>query len=458
MSLIFDIQFFMDNYSQRLNNVIPGGAHTYSRGDDQFPSNAPSILARGEGAYVWNPEGKKFLDYGMGLRSVNIGYGNKEVADAVYKEILDGNNLTRASLTELKSAELLSSIIPSAEMVKFAKHGSTVTTAAVKLARAFTGRKYIAVPIEQPFFSFDDWFIGSTVLKKGVLLDASNYTIRFHYKDMDSLTNLFDEYPDQIAGIILEAATTMNPCHDSCDLNQICTSCPRNEENFLKKAQELAHKNGSLFILDEMITGFRWDFQGAQKFYGITPDLSTFGKAMANGFAVAALTGKKEIMSLGNIKVEGQERLFLTSTTHGAEMGALGAFNKTMEILQRDQVIDHFWDYGRKLKNGMNQIALDLSLEEHFFVEGYPCSLNYVTKDTKGQNSLVFRTLFAQELIKNGVMMPYIALCQSHGDEELEITLNAVSESLKVYKKALELGITKYLNGPSIKPVFRKFN
>ena len=129
----------MDNYSQRLNNIIPGGAHTYSRGDDQFPSNAPAILSKGKGAYVWSPDGKKYLDYGMGLRSVNIGYGNKEVADAVYKEVMDGNNLTRASLTELKAAELLSSIIPSAEMVKFAKHGSTVTTAAVKLARAYTG-------------------------------------------------------------------------------------------------------------------------------------------------------------------------------------------------------------------------------------------------------------------------------------------------------------------------------
>ena len=450
--------FLMDNFSQRLNNVIPGGAHTYSRGDDQFPSNAPSILARGEGAYVWNPEGKKFLDYGMGLRSVNIGYGNKEVADAVYKEILDGNNLTRASLTELKSAELLSSIIPSAEMVKFAKHGSTVTTAAVKLARAFTGRKYIAIPSEQPFFSFDDWFIGSTVLQKGVLLDASNYTIRFHYKDLDSLKDLFDAYPDQIAGIIMEAATTMNPCHISCDHDRTCASCPRNEENFLKRTQDLAHKNGAVFILDEMITGFRWDFQGAQKYYGITPDLSTFGKAMANGFAVAALTGKKEIMSLGDIMAVGQERVFLTSTTHGAEMGALGAFIKTMEILQRDQVVKHFWDYGRKLKDGMNRISQDLSLTEQFFVEGYPCSLNYVTKDIKGQISLDFRTLFAQELINNGVMMPYIALCQSHGDEELEITLNAVRESLIIYKKALEEGIIRYLSGPSIKPVFRKYN
>ena len=345
----------MENFSQRLNHIIPGGSHTYSRGDDQFPSNAPTILTHGAGAYVWGPDGKKYLDYGMGLRSVNIGYGNKEVADAVYKEILDGNNLTRASLTELKAAELLCSIIPSAEMVKFAKHGSTVTTAAVKLARAFTGRKFVAVPFEQPFFSFDDWFIGSTVLQKGVLLEAAQYTIKFHYKDLDSLNQLFDAYPGQIAAIIMEAATTKSPCPNSCGTqNDNCSSCPTNGQNFLKKTQEIAHKNGSLFILDEMITGFRWDFQGAQKFYGITPDLSTFGKAMANGFAVAALTGKREIMSLGNITVKGQERVFLTSTTHGAEMGSLGAFIKTMENLQRDQVVKHFWDYGAKLKTGMN--------------------------------------------------------------------------------------------------------
>jgi len=449
----------MDNYSQRLNNIIPGGAHTYSRGDDQFPSNAPAILSKGEGAYVWSPDGKKYLDYGMGLRSVNIGYGNKEVADAVYKEIMDGNNLTRASLTELKAAELLSSIIPSAEMVKFAKHGSTVTTAAVKLARAYTGRKYIAVIAEQPFFSFDDWFIGSTVITRGVLKESSDFTIKFHYNNIESLNNLFEKYPGQIAGVIMEAATTLNPCSDTCKLVQDgCKNCSDKNSNFLVKVLELAHKNGALFILDEMITGFRWNFRGAQHFYGITPDLSTFGKAMANGFAVAALTGKKEIMSLGNVNNIGHERVFLASTTHGAEMSSLGAFIKTMEILQRDSVVEHFWDYGQKLKDGMNQIAFDLSLSDYFKLEGYPCSLNYITKDNNEQFSLDFRTLFSQELIKNGVMMPYIALCQSHGEKELEITLNAVKESLVVYKKALEDGVDKYLNGNSIKPVFRKFN
>jgi glutamate-1-semialdehyde 2,1-aminomutase len=176
-----------ENYTKLLHKYIPGGSHTYSRGDDQFPNNAPPILDKGEGAYVYCPKGNKYLDYGMGLRSVNIGYGNKEVAGACYNEILKGNNLTRASMTELEAAKLFVDLIPSVDMVKFAKHGSTVTTAAIKLARAYTDKKYIAVPYEQPFFSFDDWFIGSTKLTKGTLKETSDFTLKFHYNDISSL-------------------------------------------------------------------------------------------------------------------------------------------------------------------------------------------------------------------------------------------------------------------------------
>jgi len=447
-----------DSYSERLHSVIPGGAHTYSRGDDQFPSNAPSILTRGEGAYVWDPLGNKYLDYGMGLRSVNIGYGNKEIADAAYREILKGNNLTRASVTELEAAELLSATISSAEMVKFAKHGSTVTTAAVKLARAYTGRKYIAIPFEQPFFSFDDWFIGATVMQKGVLEDAGAYTIKFHYNDIASLQMLFDQYPGQIAAVMLEPATQLTPCRNTCLHQDKCYECPDNRHNYLHQVKQLAHQQGALFILDEMITGFRWHLKGAQHFYGVQPDLSTFGKAMANGFAVAALTGNREIMQLGSILEEGRERVFLTSTTHGAEMSALGAFIATVEILKREQVIDHFWHYGQQLKEGMNNIAMELGIANHFFVEGYPCSLNYITKDKAGNISLPFRTLFAQEMISHKVMMPYIALCYAHGETELDQTLQAVRNSLYIYAAALNGNINDLLKSPVIKPVFRKYN
>ncbi|MBS1488883.1 MAG: glutamate-1-semialdehyde 2,1-aminomutase [Bacteroidetes bacterium] len=428
-------------YRERLHQVIPGGAHTYSRGDDQYPANAPEILVRGEGAYVYDPQGKKYLDYGMGLRSVNIGYANREIADAAFAEIMKGNNLTRPSLTELQAAELLKSIIPSADMVKFAKHGSTVTTAAVKLARAYTGKKLIAVPREHPFFSFDDWFIGSTVMRKGVPEEISRLTLHFNYNDIDSLKRLFDEHPGEIAAVILEPATTTEP-----------------KDNFLQQVQQLCRSNEAVFILDEMITGFRWHLQGAQTYFGVEPDLCTFGKAMANGFAVAALCGKREIMELGSILKEGAERVFLTSTTHGAEMSALGAFIKTIEILKRDRVVAHFWSYGSKLMEGMNGIANSLGMQEYFYTEGFPCSPAYMTKDPSGAVSLSFRTLFAQEMAANGVLMPYLAISAAHGEQELKHTLDAVEASLQVYKKALAEGIEAYLKSPIIKPVFRQFN
>lgn len=449
----------MTNFKSRLHKVIPGGAHTYSRGDDQFPSNTPSIFIKGEGAYIYDINDEAYLDYGMGLRSVNIGYGDIEIADAAYNEILNGNNLTRASLTELKAAELFVDLIPSVEMVKFAKHGSTVTTAAVKLARAYTGRKYIAVPFEQPFFSFDDWFIGSTVIKLGTLEEASNYTLKFNYNDIGSLKKLFVEYPGQIAAVMLEPATTQSPCADKCSKeNNNCRGCSNIESNFLHQIRDLTKSNGTLMILDEMITGFRWNLNGAQSTYNIVPDLCTFGKAMANGFAVAALGGKRDVMKLGGIEELGAERIFLTSTTHGAEMSALGAFIKTVEILKRDNVIEHYWNYGKKLKDGMNQIAKDLGINESFYVEGFPCSPAYITKDGTGSISLPFRTLFAQEMVKSKILMPYIAISYAHKEKELSITLEAVTKALIVYKKALENGIEKYLDSEVIKPVFRQFN
>jgi len=430
-----------EEYSQKLHKVIPGGAHTYSRGDDQFPANAPSILERGEGAYVFSPEGNKYLDYGMGLRSVNIGYGNKEIADACYEEILKGNNLTRASLTELKAAELLCELIPSVDMVKFAKHGSAVTTAAVKLARAYTGKKMVAVPVEHPFFSYDDWFIGSTPLTMGTIQEVSQFTLKFNYNNIESLKALFEKHPNQIAAVMLEAATTVKPT-----------------VKFLHEVQALCKNNGAIFIIDEMITGFRWHLQGAQTYYGIEPDLCTFGKAMANGFAVAALAGKREIMQIGGILEEGAERIFLTSTTHGAEMSALGAFIKTMEILKRDQVVEHFWNYGTKLIDGINNISKDLGIRDQFYVEGYPCSPNYIAKDKDSNVSLAMRTLFAQEMLEKQVMMPYIAVSYSHQETELDMTLSAAKHALTIYQKALEKGLEGYLKSPIIKPVFRKYN
>lgn len=444
----------VNNFSERLHKAIPGGCHTYSRGDDQFPNNAPAILKRGKGAYVWDDQDNSYLDYGMGLRSVNIGYGNIEVADAVYKEILNGNNLTRASLIELEAAEKFIDIIPSAEMVKFAKHGSVVTTAAIKLARAYTGKKYVCIPGQQPFFSYDDWFIGTTVIKKGTLPETSDFTLKFEYNNIESLNHLFDVYGSDIACVMMEPATTLSPLGDKATFHQ----SEDTTVNFLKSVQEVCKKFKALFIIDEMITGFRWHLQGAQTFYGIDPDLSTFGKAMANGFAVAALCGKRDIMNAGSILNEGQERTFLTSTTHGAEMSGMAAFLKTVELLKRDNIIDHFWKYGESFKTMVKDICKGLGIEEYFYLEGYPCSMNYITKDSSGQPSMKMRTLFAQTMIDEGVMIPYLAFSFSHQKNELEKTFSALTSALKIYKMALVNGSEKYLKSSIIKPVFRQFN
>jgi glutamate-1-semialdehyde 2,1-aminomutase len=429
------------NYQERLLKAIPGGAHTYSRGYDQYPSNAPQILTRGKGAYIYDPAGNKYLDYGMALRAVNLGYAEDEIDAAAIEQIKNGNNLTRPSVIELEAAELFVDLIDSVDMVKFTKNGSTAVSAAVKLSRAYTGRELVARCAEQPFFSYDDWFIGSTPLTRGIPKETIEKTKMFSYNDIASLEALIAKYPGQFACVVLEPAATEEP-----------------KDGFLQRVQELCREHGIVFVLDEMITGFRWHMKGAQHLYGVTPDLCTFGKAMANGFAVACVAGKREIMELGSIEFEGRERVFLLSTTHGAEMCGLGAFVATTRFMQQHNVVEHLWDYGRKLTAMMQSKAEEHGISNNFKVGGIPCSPYYLTLDASGAGSLPLRTLFSQEMIRNGVLMPWIALSYRHGAEELAFTERAIDQTFAVYRKALEEGIDKYLQSPVIKPVFRKHN
>lgn len=447
------------NFQKRLNKVIPGGAHTYSRGFDQFPSNAPQILERGKGAYVFDSKGKSYLDYGMALRAVTVGYSNDRVNNAAINQINNGNNLTRASLVELKAAELFVDLIPGVEMVKFAKNGSNATTAAVKIARSYTGKNYVCVPKQHPFFSYDDWFIGTTPIKKGIPKINYSNSLPFDYNDISSLQNLFHKYPDQIACVILEPATSEVPFPFSpCSLNSKKPTLENNMSHFLKEVREICDKNNALLIADEMITGFRWSIKGASDYFGIKPDLFTFGKAMANGFSVSAVGGKMEIMKVGSIDIEGTERTFLLSTTHGAEMCGLGAFIETVKLYKEKKICDHLWKYGESLRNGINSIAKELEINEYFKMIGPSICLNYLTKDNDLKNCLKFKTLFMQEMAKNKVLIPWIAVSLSHKQNELEITLDAARKSLKIYKDALNNGIDKYLKGPAVKPVFRSIN
>jgi glutamate-1-semialdehyde 2,1-aminomutase len=420
--------------------IIPGGAHTYAKGDDQYPELAPGFLVRGKGCHVWDVDENEFIEYGMGLRSVTLGHGYEPVIEAAYQQLKLGINFTRPSPIEIECAERLQGLIASAEMVKFAKNGSDVTTAAVKMARAYTGRDLIAFCAEHPFFSTDDWFIGSTAMTSGITEATRSQTIKFHYNNPDSIREMFAAHPGQVACMIMEAETADGPVND-----------------FLHEAIRICHENGAVFILDEIITGFRWHLNGAQKMHGITPDLSTFGKALGNGMAISALVGRKDIMELGGLYHD-KERVFLLSTTFGAENHVLAAAMEVMNIYEHEGVIEHLYRQGERLTRGINQGIEATGTKGFFEIAGKPVNLVFATRDQEGNRSQVFRALFMQEMIQRGVICPSFVVSFSHTDQDIDRTIAAVCETLVVYRKALDEGAEKYLVGRPVKPVFRKYN
>jgi len=424
----------------KIHALIPGGAHTYSKGEDQFPANAPSLIARGKGCRVWDLEGKEYIDWGMGLRSVILGHCHPAVLRAVKAQLSLGSNFTRPSPIESELAERLIELIPAAEMVKFAKNGSDVTSAATRLARAFTGRELIAYCSDHPFFSVDDWFIGTTPCNSGIPGQITELSKGFHYNRLDELIALFDTYPKQIAAVILEPVTTQPPV-----------------DGFLEQVRDLTRKNGAVLIFDEMITGFRWNLRGAQHFFEVTPDLATFGKALGNGFSISALVGKKKIMELGGL-LHNRERVFLLSTTHGGETHAIAAALATIATMEQENVIEHIWEIGTKLQNGFREITTARGISAYLDLDGYPCSPVIICKDTAGNFSAAMRTLFLQEMVKYRILIPYIAISFSHGIRDLEQTLDAVDQTAIIYRHALDEGVEHYLTGPAVKPVFRKYN
>jgi glutamate-1-semialdehyde 2,1-aminomutase len=424
----------------RAHQIIPGGGHTYAKGDDQYPELAPGFIVKGKGCHVWDADGNEFIEYGMGLRAVTLGHAYEPVIEAAYRQMYLGHNFVRPAPIEIECAEELLSMIKGAEMVKFGKNGSDATNAAVKLARAFTGRDLVAICAEHPFFSVDDWFIGTTAMSAGIPKAVQDLTVKFHYNDIAGVQSLIDRHPGQIACVILEPVKDKPPAG-----------------KFLHQLKDLCHKNGIVLIFDEMITGFRWHNGGGQGYFDIVPDLSAFGKALGNGFSIAALAGKREIMRLGGLDHD-KERVFLLSLTHGAENPNLAAALEVMRIYQREPVVETLWKRGEQLAAGVNQSIQAYGLEGHFELIGPPCCMVYATRDAEKKPSQPFRALFLQEIIKRGILAPSFIDSYSHTEIDIAKTIDAVQEALAVYKKALEDGVEHFLVGQPVKPVFRVYN
>ncbi len=432
-----------DEYRSVIHRLIPGGAHTYSKGDDQFPKNSPASISHGKGAHCWDIDGNKYLDTLMGLTSVSLGHAYEPVVNRVIEEVKRGVNFSRPAYIEREMAEKFLSLVPQHDMIKYAKNGSVCTTAAVKLARAYTGRTLVARPIDHPFYSYDDWFIGSTACDFGIPDQFKQLTVTYKSDSIEELEKLFAQYPNQIACIISEPEKW----------NAL-------EPDFYQKAIDLAHKHGTLWIMDEMITGFKTDFPGSIKKFNAQPDMATWGKGIANGFSFCALTGKKEIMEYGGINRVGEPKVFLVSTTHGGETHAIAAGLATIEVFEKENVIAHNHAIGDYFIKGANEIITRKKLSDYLQLGGFNWSVFLTVKNNQREIDFGLRTLFMQEMIKRGVLYQGIlAPCFSHTTQDIDWMLAAFDESCDVFMLGLQDGYEKHLIGDQvIKPVFRKFN
>ncbi|MFO1313571.1 MAG: glutamate-1-semialdehyde 2,1-aminomutase [Burkholderiales bacterium] len=423
----------------RAHALIPGGAHTYAKGDDQYPEQAPAFIVRGQGSHVFDLDGNEFIEYGMGLRAVTLGHAFAPVVDAVRSYLNMGTNFTRPAPIEVACAERFLELVPTAQMVKFAKDGSDALDGAVRLARAYTHRDFVAICADHPFFSTSDWFIGSTPMAAGVPAFVREHTVKFRYNDLRSVEELFAAHPGQVACVVLEPARLDDPA-----------------PGFLGGLKALCDSHGALLVFDEMITGFRWHRSGAQFLYGVTPDLSTFGKALANGFSLSALAGRRDVMELGGYDHD-HERVFLLSTTHGAEMLTMAAGIATMEYYRDHDVVGRLHAQGRRLREGVSAAAAAAGVADFVQCVGRDCGLLYTTRDLDGKPSQAFRTLFLQEMIHHGILAPSFVVSYSHSDDDIDRTVDAVAAALRVYRRALDDGVERYLVGRPVKPVFRPF-
>jgi glutamate-1-semialdehyde 2,1-aminomutase len=421
-----DINKSLDLY-KKAKGLIPSVTQTLAKGPTQHIFGiAPVYVNKGRGSHVWDVDGNEYIDYNMGIGPVSLGYCYKEVDDAICEQLKDGITFSLMHPLEVEVAELISDIIPNAEAVRYSKTGADVTSAAVRLARAYTGKKKILCC---GYHGWHDWYIAVTDRNAGVPEEMRELTYTFNYNDIDSVIDSID---DDIAGIILEPVVFEEP-----------------RDNFLNKLRDITKEKGIVLIFDEMWTGFRISTGGAQEYYGIKADLACYSKAIANGMPVSVLTGRREIMDLLD-----KEVFFFT--TFGGEALSLAAARATINIIRNNDVPAYLSRQGGKLKYGLSALIKELKMD-YMTCTGmnYRTIINF---SASAGNPLEMKSLLQQELIRMGILWSGIQnISFSHSDEDIEYTLSAFREALIFLKKAVEeKDIAKYLRGKPVEPVFRK--
>jgi glutamate-1-semialdehyde 2,1-aminomutase len=417
-----------DKLYQRALNVQKPVTQTLAKGPGQFTKGvAPKYLVKGKGSHVWDVDGNEFIDYNAAIGPLSLGYAYPAVDDAIRAQLQDGITFSLMHPLEVALAELITEVIPNAEAVKIAKTGADVCSAAIRVARAYTGRDKVFCC---GYHGWHDWYIGITSRNAGIPEAIQEMTYTFEYNDVESVKAALDE---TVAALILEPFIFQAPA-----------------PGFLQELANLCKANGTLLIFDEMWTGFRIALGGAQEYFNVQADLAVFSKACANGMPIALLTGRADVMELFNSEV-------FSYTTFGGEALSLAACIATINELRHKNVPQYLDEKGALLKDGYNSLAIELGMDKYTNCIGFNCR-TMVTFTPDAGNGLELKTLIQQEMIKRGVLWAgFHNMCYSHANEDIQYTLAAYREVLPIVKEAILSGnISSYLKGEVLEAVFRK--
>lgn len=417
------------DYLQRALKTVPLGSQTFSKSHQQFPEGAsPLFVERGEGGRVWDVDGNEYVDLICGLLPIVLGYKDPDIDQAVKNQLDKGISFSLATELEFQLAERLVEVIPCAEMVRFGKNGTDATSAAVRLARAFTGKEQI---IALGYHGWQDWYIGATVRNLGIPKSTCALTTKVPYNNLEALKEAFGKFKGNVAAVIMEPMNTIDPA-----------------PGYLEAVKQIAHDHGALVILDEIITGFRFALGGAQEYFDFTPDLATFGKAMGNGMPVSAVVGRADVMTLMN-------DIFYSSTFAGETL-SLAAAIAVIDKMKREPVIDKLWQTGEAMCEGARTRIKKHGLENHIMLAGKAPWMILQFADHDHGSKEAIKTLFLKEMIAHGVLMAVSHnICYAHNDMDVARVLKAYDAALPRVKDALQKEhLDDHINMPLIKPVF----
>lgn len=419
-----------ETYLARAEKVIPLGSQTFSKSRTQYPMGvSPFFISRAQGSHCWDLDGNEYIDFVSSLAAVTLGYNDADVTRAVSEQLQSGVIFSLPHPIEAEVAELICEMVPCAELVRFGKNGSDATAGAIRVARAYTDRDRVAVC---GYHGWQDWYIGSTARKRGVPKATQDLTHTFAYNDLESLRNVLTAHPGEFAAVILEPMNVTDPL-----------------PGFLQGVKELAHAHGALLVFDETITGFRYATGGAQQLFGVTPDLATFGKGLANGYPVSAVAGRRDVMKL-------MEEIFF-SFTFGGEALSLAAAKATLIKLKTQPVLATIEARGRSIIEGTRRIVDEAGLGDIFAVSGHPTWSFLGIRDARGATAFEIKTLWMQELLQRGFLsVGTHNVSYAHTEADVQALLAAYAEVLPMIGRTLDAGtLRQALRCEPLVPLFK---